>query len=438
MKLPWVGTAQMNNTGGGNPDEGGYAGPSVCFLGNGRIRVRLQPPTLAVAGNEWPTDGIMGGLIGPTGTWQEPTGTPSDYEIHLVRWDGDFGNNGAKDLFDFAANNVNWWHLKGVNSALINRTVKIGANTGIKFEKCTSYPIWGGVGRYSNSNSSVELIRCRHLTGDNRSMSWRAHKTAGYWFQHFRSAHLIDAANVGNGSTFTLSHCTLFGWFDEGLPSTNGGTITVDHCAILNNVDDAYQCHTDGSLQIIRTYCYVFGGPFRSSDGNNSDGSTVHWIEHHNVYYQPGIPVLWKPYGSNQNGVTGVAPNSMYTQHSSKGKARKCMYNTIICSADCGTQIGRGPMMSTGDAGTNVPAGAAHEVFNNLICLIATKRYPTPDSIGDRMTRGISCRASTAGIHRYDYSCCRSRRPSGPGGSRNRWASLRVPARSRSARSGRP
>jgi hypothetical protein len=406
MKLPWVDTSDMNNTGGGNPNEGGYAGPSICSLGNGRIRIRLQPPTQAVAGNKWPTGGMMGSLIKSDGTWAQPSLTPNDYEIHMVRWDGDFGNNGAKDLFNFATNNVDWWHIKGINGALINTVARIGANTGIKFEHCTFYPHWCGWNRVSTSNSSVEVIRCRILTGDNRHMSWRAHKTTGYWYQHFRAANLYDGSgDRGAGSTFLLSHSTLFGWFDEGLPQPASGTITIDHCAVLNNVDDAYQVNPNNSLQIIRTYCYVFGGPFRSTDNDNSDGSNVHWIEHHNIYYQPGIPVLWQPYGSNQGGAAqGAGPAPMYSTHSENGKARKCMYNTFICCADAAKVNSYSNVMSTMPGGTNVPAGAAHECFNNLVCTIAVRRFPDHATPGDSVSARVSCQASSAGIHRYDYN----------------------------------
>jgi hypothetical protein len=374
-------------------------------MGNGKLRLRLQPITQAVAGNGWPTDGLMGGLIGPNGTWQEPSDHPNNYRLHLVRWDGDFGGDYVRTMFDLRANGVDWWHIKGVNFDLLNMLARAGGNTGILFENCTAFPLWCGVMRES-ATSQIKFLRCQLFAGDHRHLSWRAHKTSGYWFQHFRSALLFDRSSTAGAGSYDYERCVIFGWFDLGLPRNDtAGYHKFSYCALLNTIDDGIYQGAMGvdDLVVEIDHCFSFGGPLLSGGAGAPGANSEEWYIHHNVI-DHRLPMLWQAYGTSNTDIKGICPNMLFPHSQDGYRAFKIYHNTFVVAPNCGKAVGRGPMIGTSDGGHNVPSGMAHEVYNNLVTCISSRKYPDAGSTGDSVASRISCQASTAGIWRLDYN----------------------------------
>ncbi len=263
--------ADPNRTSGEFITDGGYGGPGLYVPGNGKVRIRMQPAGNNYQSPDWPKDGRMGDLVNTsTGYWQEPiTQDPNDYEIHMVRFNpgedsgGDYGTAGPT-LIDL--NGHSWWHVKGINGALMNIAIDLddGAENNW-FEKCTFYPIGIGVRFQGGSSRNNTFTRCMFLTGDNRSIAWGEHKgSSKYWTQHGRHAGVYGSgggANTGAGTLF--EHCIFFGWFDFMIGMDDmDGVITVDHCAVLNTIDDGLmQNSTNKDWGFIVSYTYFAGGP---------------------------------------------------------------------------------------------------------------------------------------------------------------------------------
>jgi hypothetical protein len=164
----------MNNPDTGINAQSSYAHPWITSLGNGKLRIRMMKPTVNYAGNEWPTDGIMGGLIDGTGKWAEPaTENPNDYEIHIVRWGGDFGTNGP-NLFVFSS--VNYWTFKGINGSLCNRWSTASNSGNIIWDRCTGYANWA-VTRFFDGTANHTYSKCIFIAGDVRQWHWKLART---------------------------------------------------------------------------------------------------------------------------------------------------------------------------------------------------------------------------------------------------------------------
>ena len=406
MRLPYAAPEDMANPTSGNGSIFNvYGHPIVCSLGNGRIRIRMQIPPVAFAGSDWPKDGIMGPLVNSSGQWAQPaTQNPNDYEIHIVRWGGDFGGSN-KDLFNF--NGRSHWHIKGINAALLNRIGPINSSDDIWFDYCTMYPQW--CGNNCSNSTNIKHTHCIYATGDARHMDWTQLKNGGYYFQHFRATPYFGNSN----SSITFQDCVLFGWFDGALPVPSDISVTFDHVAMLNNEDDGVQVSTGGRLVVTWRYCYV-AGVIGGQEGGSDGG--VKWVYHHNVI-DHRIPELWAAYNYSSSTVNGVAMNQLFTEHGGSGiKPRNFCYNTVIMSAndrfDQQTTIEPGPGINN----QNITSGLVHSVFNNIFCIRSSRRYDNTEAGGvyDQIVAGICCQQSAAGTHRYDYNCYDRTRQAGP------------------------
>lgn len=404
MRLPYADSGDMaNSTSGDGAMQNVYGHPIVCSQGNGKVRIRMQIPPVAFTGSDWPTDGIMGPLINGSGEWAQPaTEDPNDYEIHITRWGGDFGADGSLDLFNFSSKNH--WHIWGINAALLNRIGPVTTSDDIWFDRCTMYPQW--CGNRGNTATNLKHTNCIYATGDPRHMDWSQLKNGGYYFQHFRSTPYFDS----NGSSSVLfQDCMLWGWFDGCLPIKTDVSITFDHCALMNNVDDGAQFQTNGSCVLTWKYCYVAGVLGGQEGGSVTDGNTK-WIYHHNII-DHRVPILWAGYNFASSTINGVAMNACFTEHggTSTGpiKPRDFCYNTIIVSGndrfDQNTTIEPSPGINT----PNITSGLVHSVFNNIFCVMSSRRYDNTEAGGtaDQIVAGICCDQTTAGTQRYDYNC---------------------------------
>jgi hypothetical protein len=385
--------------------NGGYGGPGLYLPGNGKIRIRMQKVSSAYSGSEWPSDGRLGTCVDANGLWQEPISeNPNDYEIHLTRFKGDYGTRGPT-LFEM--NGQSWWHIKGINGALMNKAVNLPTGSERNwFQNCTWYPQWCGVD-FAGTTRNNKFSYCMMLSGDNRHLSWREHKTSNYWWQHGRSVMMRSHnpnSDTGVGTVF--EDCTFFGWFDMALMDVVAdGVVMLDHCAVLNVVDDGFQqWRTDGHLAFDAYYCYFAGGPWWSGEKNFGAGSRT-WFWHHCVM-DNRIPMLWTPLAEPSGHKKGILPNMSYPIHSggSDGPVvvKKLYYCTMIHSPDstAGDEL---VILGTNPQNNAVPAGFAHEVFNNIVVVMDNQRYS--HSSGDPAAFRLSCKRADAGIHRYDYNC---------------------------------
>lgn len=400
------------NTGGqaGNMiKDGGWGGPGLYLPGDGRVQIRLQKSSTAYSTTEWPSDGRMGTLINASGAWQEPTSEdPNDYEIHITRFNGDYGVDGP---YLFNTNGHDWWHVKGINGALFQVAVKLESGSSNNwFEKCTWYPM--GVGAlFFSSTPNNKFTRCMFLGPDTRHISWREHKGGGqYWNPHVRTAGIFGrqkSATTGAGTL--LEHCTFFGWFDviidmDGMDST----IVLDHCAVLNTNDDGImQNSTNKDWAFDAYYSFFGGGPPWSGNGNNGAGSRDNFWHH--CVIDNRIPMLWSVPAQDEH-KQGVHVNTTFPTHGAGAtgpvQIRKLWNCTFLVSPDPaqgGIPVSLGPS----NPGHNVPSGRAHEVYNNIVAMIDNKRYPHKSAAHE--TDGVACRISvdrsTAGTHRYNYNC---------------------------------
>jgi Concanavalin A-like lectin/glucanases superfamily len=387
--------------------NGGYGGPGLYAHGDGRVRIRMQKVTSAYSGAEWPTDGRFGTCVGSNGVWQEPISEdPNDYEIHITRWAGDFGGDGPA-LFNL--NGQGWWHIKGINGALMQ--IAVNFTTGSEnnwFENCTWYP--QGIGaQYLGTTRNNKFTRCMFLSGDLRSLAWREYKTSNYWCQHARTAGLYGRGNLNaNTAAGTIvEHCTFFGWFDLALSlHSMNSTIILDHCAILNTVDDGLmQNNTSGDWSFDAYYCYLAGGPCWSGSGDGGAGSRDNYW-HHCVIDLRYSPMLWCPIGETDSAKRGVKPQRTFPTHNTGSTGtvyiRKMWNCTFIGSPD--TPVASILIQGPSPNSHNVPAGRQHEVYNCIFAVIDNKRYPL-QSRSDCVAFHLSCQRSTAGVHRYDYNC---------------------------------
>ena len=416
MRLMWydldgnyVGNAFHASASGGNAGRfiknGGYGGPGVYLPGNGRVQIRMQKVSSAYSGTEWPTDGRMGTCVAANGLWQEPiTEDPNDYEIQLTRFTGDFGTSGTTLL---NMNGHDWWHVKGINGALMNKAVHLSAGSANNwFEKCTWYPQWCGLDYADNTNDN-KFTRVRMLTADNRHLSWREHKTSNYWWQHGRSSMMRSGNNTSTTAAVgtIFEHCTFFGWFDMSLSSKEmDSRIQLNYCAVLNVGDDGFmQRRTDGPWAFDAYRCYFAGGPCWSAESNQGVGSRDFYWRFCVIDIR--LPMLWTPLGETGD-KRGVGPNKMFPIHSGGSAGPiivKKMWNCTIIHSPDGT-AGECMVQGTSPANHNIPGGRAHEVYNCIWALIDNKRYPD-GSQGDAVAFRLSCQASAAGIHRHDYNC---------------------------------
>ncbi len=420
MQLAPVGLTEFADTGGGRPgSQRGYGGPSLCFPGNGQVRVRLQPPSVAVAGNEWPTDGIMGSLIGSDGSWQKPDQPPGSYKIHIVRWGGDYGDP-SSDLFRFDTNGVDWWHLKGINCALCIGWARLGGNTGIWFDQCTRFCH----GRDTAVASLCDQIVDDHsqmITGDWRQHAWRAYKTAGYWPQHSRKAQLYAETFFSGTANFDFNDCIIYGWFDNNYLATTGGkpkfVLTYRHCAFINIVDDGMsQDGIGGQMELEWDHCFSFGGPPFSGGGGDPGAGTEHIYVHHCVI-DVRLPILWLPYGDTEQGkVNGISPHHMWPHQQDGWRPMKFYQNTVIAAGFGEKGVGYGiGIVPGGNRGLDVPSDWQHEVYSNILVIYGSRPYRTPNttgkrdwtngaSLGDFIVNKLSCLHSAAGTQRYDHN----------------------------------
>jgi hypothetical protein len=409
MALPWVDKDHIGNTGDKMPDEGGYCGPWICFVG-GKIQVRLQPPTSAY-GSAWPADGLMGGLIDSAGNWQLPNQAPDNYRLHIMRYiaPGDWGNNCNSESFDFAENGVDWWHVKGINTDLAQGAVRYADNTGILFEQCSRFAIWHDCIIHGQTDR-IEHKECFAISWDLRHVPWRTTKGGtGYYYQKLRSTTLYVPGPMSSKANWLYEDCVFHGHFD-GLIFNNGSSKRLAcrylHCAMLNLFDDGWVQDTSGGANDMEFgYCYSWGSPWAAGGGSGASAAnnTEYFVYH--CIIDCRLPMFFLPTTSAYGGVKGICCNGMFTHSDDNARPRKMYYNTILVVPCSGKDLGRGACIATDLAGRNiVPSSWQHEVFNNIIWMKSHQRYDSLSNNNDCLVNRMSCQASAAGIHRFDYN----------------------------------
>jgi len=422
MLIPWIQSGNIGATSGVNAPNG-YGGPVISLESTGKILLRLQPPIESHAGNEWPTDGIMGGLIGSNGVWREPSGIPSDYRIRVIRATTMLWGNTSTECFDFT-NNVSWWRIRGVNVDLCVGAINLGSNTGISFERMTRYAIRHDI-RQAGVAHTIVNDHCLAICPAAHHLSWQTYKASGIWAQYIRSAPFYSAsAYTSPRSDYTWNDCMFYGWFDFCYLD-DAGTPPIDfkfsHCAMLLTVDDGWcQGSLGGQAYLELDHCFVFGGPMISGGKNGPDSGTPE-IHIHDCIWDNRIPLLWRSYGENianpndWTGIWGIAPNAFGCHFQDGWRAYKCYNNTFITCGFGGKEIGNGIAIAIrGDQGENIGAEWEHEVYNNIFMITGSRSYTHPKTVaapfrGDWIVCRYSSAKSVAGTQRYDYNIyCRS------------------------------
>ena len=388
MRLPGMESeaAFKQNGNGGLIDDGDYGVPWLWVPDTSRIRIRMQKPPASYVRSEWPTDGRMGTLIGPSGVWQEPvTENPNDYQIQIVPWSGE-GTN--LRLFSITASDTT---IKGMNAALAGRAFHIDDAQNVTVEKGT-YFVDEVFVKHRGNTDGFTARRVRAGMGDQRHISWSDYKIGGRLLTWMRGHMLGNDGNTvaGTNKNCRFEHSMFRGFFDLALPySGSDGPIEFDHCAIIRNVDDGLQNRADGNFAVNISYTYWRGGPMGGWEQAEAGSPIDH--THHTIYHND-TPLLWGG---------GVHPHVRMPTHTtgSAGPVRplRIYYSTFIQSPDTENNY---PMRMM-HGGKNLTSGN-REHWNNILVLMDNKRYT--GSGGDAVAQHLNVQQSTAGTIRSDYN----------------------------------